>query len=158
MLFNCGVGEDSWESLGQQADQTSKSVKQVSPEYSLEGLILKLNFQYFGHLMWRTDSLEKTLMLGKIESRRRRGRQRVMVGWHHPLNGISLSKLLELMMDEESWHAAVHWIANSRTWLSHWTELKTIKLIEAEDKIMVASGWGAREMESCFSVSVMLDV
>ena len=71
MLLNYGVGEDSWESLGLQGDQTSQSLKEISPEYSLEGLMLKL--QYFGHLMQRTDSLEKTLMLGKIEGRRRRG-------------------------------------------------------------------------------------
>ena len=69
MLLNCGIGEDSSESLGQQGDQTSLIVKEISPEYLLEGLMLKLKFQYFGHLMRRTDSLEKTLMLGKIEGR-----------------------------------------------------------------------------------------
>ena len=72
MLLNCGVGEDSWEFLGLQEDQTS--LKEISPEYSWEGLMLKLKFQYFGHLMGRTDLLEKTLMLGKIEGRRKRGR------------------------------------------------------------------------------------
>ena len=73
MLLNCGVGEDSSESLGLQGDPTSPSCREISPEYSLEGLILKLKLQYFGHLMRRTDSFEKTLILGKIEDRRRRG-------------------------------------------------------------------------------------
>ena len=81
MLLNCGVGEDSWESLGQQGDQTSQILKEISPEYSLEGLMLKLKLQYFGHLMQGADSLKKTLVLGKNEGRS--GCQRQMVGGHH---------------------------------------------------------------------------
>ena len=124
MLLNCGVRE--FLRVPWTARRSNQSVlKEISLEYSLEGLMLKLKVQYFGHMMWTADSLEKTLMLGKIEGRKRRGQQRVRwLDCIADLMDTSLSNLRELVMDREAWRAAVPGVTKGQTQLSNWTELK----------------------------------
>ena len=110
--------------------------KKISPEYSMGGLMLKLKLQYFGHLMWRNDSLEKTLMLRKNEGRKKRGWQRMR--WLHSITDardMNLSMLLELVMDREAWHAAVHGVSKSRTWPRDWTDWIQHHYLQKENDI-----------------------
>ena len=121
MLLNCGARKDFWESLGQQGDHQS-ILKKINPECSLEGLMLKVQVQYFGHLMGTVDSLEKTLMLRKIKGRRRRGQQRLrwLDSITNPMD-MSLTKFWKIVRDRGAWLAVVHGVAKSQTQLSDWT-------------------------------------
>ena len=122
MLSNCGVGEDSWPWTARRSNQSI--LKEVNPEYSLEELMLKLKLQYFGHLMWRTDSLEKTLMLGKIWGQKEKGAgDDEMVRKHHRLNGHEFEQTPGDSEGQEAWSTTVRRVTKSWTLLSDWTEL-----------------------------------
>ena len=125
MLLNCGVGEDSWRVPWTARRSNQSILKEISPEYSLEGLMLKLKLQYFGHTMWRADSLEKILMMGKIEGERKRGWQRMR--WLDSITDsmdMSFSKLHETVKNRETWRGTVHRVANCQSGFSNWTTTK----------------------------------
>ena len=149
MLLNCGAGEDSWEFLGQQGDEISfKSIlREINPEYSLEGPMLKLKLQYLGHLIRRTDILEKTLMLGKIEGKRRRKQQRMR--WLDNITDLmymSLGKLWEIVKDGEAWRASVHGVRESdMTW---WLNSNRVLIYSCLENPMNRGAWrGPKEFD-----------
>ena len=137
--------------FGRKHGKSNQSIlKEINPEYSLEGLMLKLKHQSFGHLIWRTDSLEKTLMLRKIESRRRGWTEDEMIGWDHQLDGHEFEQVLGFGDRQESLACCVHGITESQTWVSNWTELKIGKFTKqkAEQWLPTAAA-AAKSLQLC---------
>ena len=135
MVSNCGAGKDSWVSPGLQAGQAQSILKEINPKYSLEELILKLKLQYFGHQIWRARSLEKTLVLGKTEGKKKKKEGGVR-GWEDNITDSMnkyLSKLQEIVKDRGTSYVAIHTVTKSWTWLSHWSATKTILHIFQND-------------------------
>ena len=147
-LSNCGAGEllrVPWT-----ARRSNQSIlKQINPEYALEGLMLKLKFQYFGHLMQRTDSLEKTLVLGKIEGKRRKGQQRMR--WLDSITDsmdMNLGELQKMVRDREAWRAAVYRVTKSWTWLNNWTTAN----VESESYVPRLVIWNPESHSAAFQI------
>ena len=155
MLSNWSAREDSWVLWG--ARRSNQSIlKEINPIYSLEGLILKIKLQYFGYLMRRADSMEKTLMLGKTEGKKRRGQQRIR--WLNSITDsmdISLSKLWVMVKEREAWRAAVHELTKSHTWLNDWRNVchslysKEQVSVNFMAAVIICSDYGAQENKVC---------
>ena len=156
--FKLWVLEKTLESPLDNMKSNQSILKEINPEYSLEGLMLKLNLQYFGHLMWTANSLEKTLMLGRIEGKRRRGQQKMRcLDSMTDSMDMNLSKLREIVKERGAWYTAVHGITKSRTWLSDWTTSDLINLVYLFTWLMLSSFSWQTQVLSCLDHSPYLD-
>ena len=156
--FKLWVLEKTLESPLDNMKSNQSILKEINPEYSLEGLMLKLNLQYFGHLMWTANSLGKTLMLGRIEGKRRRGQQKMRcLDSMTDSMDMNLSKLREIVKERGAWYTAVHGIIKSRTWLSDWTTSDLINLVYLFTWLMLSSLSWQTQVLSCLDHSLYLD-